>query len=100
MPKPLVLILTPKQRDQLVWARDNHPKPYIRERCAALIMIADGRSGRDVAHNGLYKRRKADTIYEWVDRYKAEGFEGLSIRPGRGRKPAFSPSAHGAGGGA
>jgi transposase len=91
MPEPLVLILPPKQRVQLERARDNHPKPYIRERCAALVMIAEGRSGRDVALNGLYKRRHPDTIYEWVDRYKTEGFQGLFIRPGRGRKPAFSP---------
>jgi hypothetical protein len=27
-----------------------------------------------------------------VRRYRAEGVKGLLIRPGRGRKPAFSPS--------
>lgn len=93
MPKPLVLVLTPKQRDELEWARDHHPKPYARERAAALLKIADGRSGRDVALHGLLKPRDPDTIYEWVRRYKKEGLKGLLIKPGRGRKPAFSPSA-------
>jgi transposase len=95
MPKPLVLVLTPKQWDELEWARDQYPKPYVRERAAALLKIADGRSGRDVALNGLLKPRDPDTIYEWVRRYKKHGLKGLLIKPGRGRKPAFSPSALG-----
>ena len=95
MPKPLVLALTPNQQAELKWARDQHPKPYVRERAAALLKIAGGRSGRDVALNGLLKPRDPDTIYAWVRRYKKEGLKGLLIKPGRGRKPAFSPSAYG-----
>ena len=91
MAKPLVLVLTPKQRDELEWARDHHPLAYVRERAAALLKIADGQSGRQVALHGLLKPRQPDTIYEWVRRYKAKGFKGLLIKPGRGRKPAFSP---------
>lgn len=93
MPKPLVLVLTSNQRDELEEARDHHPKPYVRERAAALLKIADGRSGRDVALNGLLAPRDPDTIYEWVRRYKQHGLKGLLIKPGRGRKPAFPPSA-------
>lgn len=94
MPKPLELILTPEQRGELEKARDTHPKSYMRERSAALLKIADGKSGLYVARYGLLKPRWQDTLYEWVKRYKAAGLKGLLIKPGRGRKPAFSPSVH------
>jgi transposase len=45
-----------------------------------------------VARTGLLRPRQPDTVYAWLDRYRAEGIAGLTIRPGRGRKPAFSPS--------
>jgi len=91
MPKPLTIQLTPEQREELEHIRDHHEKPYVRERAAAILKIADGMSGRQVALNGLLKRRDPDSIYAWVRRYLAEGVTGLRIRPGRGRKPAFSP---------
>ena len=53
--------------------------------------MADGRSGRWVALNGLLKRRQPDAIYEWLDRYETEGAEGLTIRDGRGRPAAYEP---------
>lgn len=95
MPGPLALVLTATQIKELEQARDKHPLPYVRERAAALLKIAAGNSGRAVARSGLLKQRWPDTVYDWVRRYKAEGFKGLLIRPGRGRKPAFSPSASG-----
>ena len=42
MPDPLKLKLTDKQRTELEQARDHHPKPYIRERAAALLKVAAG----------------------------------------------------------
>jgi transposase len=89
MPKTLALKLTAEQKEELEHGRDHHPKPYIRERAAALLKIAEGQSGLQVALHGLLKKREPDTIYDWVRRYRADGFPGLSIKPGRGRKPAF-----------
>jgi hypothetical protein len=57
VPKKIKLELTLEERDKLEWARDNHDKPYIRERSAALIKIANGWSGRQVALKGLLKPR-------------------------------------------
>ncbi len=94
MPKALVLILTPGQTRELEEVRDHDHRPYMRERAAALLKIAFGDSGRAVALHGLLKTRQEDTIYEWVKRYKADGLAGITIKPGRGRKPAFSPSPH------
>ena len=93
MPGRLVLNLTPEQARELEWARDHHSLPYIRERAAGLLKIHEKQSGRQVALNGLLKPHAPDTIYAWVKRYKAGGLEALLVRPGRGRKPSFSPSA-------
>lgn len=94
MPNPLTVQLTEKQRLELEDMRDHHAKPYMRERAAAVLKVADGQSGLRVALHGLLKRRDPDTVYSWLHRYQEEGLAGLAIRKGRGRKPAFSPSAH------
>jgi transposase len=93
MAKPLTIDLTPGQRRELETARDHHELAYVRERVSAILKIADGMSGRQVALRGLLKRRKTDTVYDWFHRYQAEGLAGLKIKSGRGRKPSFSPSA-------
>jgi hypothetical protein len=93
MPAALKLVLTPDQVRDLETLRDTDPLPYRRERAAALLKIADDHSGRAVALTGLLKVRQPDTIYAWVKLYRTEGVAGLSIHPGRGRPPAFSPSA-------
>jgi transposase len=80
-------------RENLIDIRDHHEKPYMRERAAAIIKVMDGQSPHDIALHGLLKPRNPDTVYAWVDRFKEYGLDGLKIRPGRGRKPAFSPSS-------
>ena len=95
MPKPLTLELTEAQRAELLEHRDRDRRHYMNERCAALLKIADGWVPAQVASFGLHRRYDPDAIYEWRRRYLAEGIKGLEIRPGRGRKPAFSPSGLG-----
>ncbi len=95
MPQPLTLILKPDERQTLELMRDTDPHPYLRERAAALLKIADlGRpqTARQVALQGLLRRHQPDTVYGWIKRFRTEGLAGLHIKPGRGRKPAFSPS--------
>ena len=91
MPGKLKIELSEVQRAELIDCRDHANKPYLRERAAALLKIADGLSGREVARHRLNRPRWQDTVYEWVKRYQAEGIAGLKIRPGSGRKPSFSP---------
>lgn len=91
MPVPLQINLTPEEREELEQVRDTHPKAYLRERAAALLKIADGMSGLQVSQAGLLRPRDPDTIYRWVERYRAQGLAGLVIRAGRGRKPAYFP---------
>lgn len=92
MPNALRLELSSEQKRELEQARDNHPKAYICERCAAILKIEAGQSAHQVALTGLYKKRAPDTVYTWLHRYQVEGINGLFIREGRGRKAAFSPS--------
>ncbi len=56
-----------------------------------MLKVAAGEPVRDVAQTGLLRPRQPDTVYDWLDRYRAAGVAGVTIRPGRGRKPAFSP---------
>jgi hypothetical protein len=83
------LLLSAAQRDELAHLRDRHPKPYLRERAAALLKVADGWPLAQVARLGLLAPRDPETVAAWLGRYRAAGAAGLAIRPGRGRKPAF-----------
>ncbi len=90
MPKLITICLLEEQQEQLEQIRDTDKRPYMRERSAAMLKISEGISPRQVALNGLHKSRQPDTVYDWVARYQAEGIAGLPIKPGRGRKPAYS----------
>ena len=92
MPKVYKLELDSSQKAELIKARDTHPKPYVRERAAAILKVGAGQSIRQVALHGLLKPRDPDRVREWIERYRTEGSDGLLVREGRGRKPSFSPS--------
>jgi len=64
-------------------------KPYLRERAAAILKVADGEVAYQVARTGLLAPRDPDTVYDWLRRFEEAGVAGLTIAPGRGRKPAF-----------
>jgi hypothetical protein len=86
--------LTTAERAELTRLRDTAPQAYLRERAAALLKVADGIPAARVARQGLLRPRKPDTLYAWIDRFIDAGIDGLRVRAGRGRKPAFSPSLH------
>jgi hypothetical protein len=71
------LRLSQEQHDELVAHRDHDPRPYVRERCAALLKIAEGTSPFAVANAGILKPRDPDTVYSWLNRYEAAGLAGL-----------------------
>jgi hypothetical protein len=91
MPKLHTLTLNQEQQDELLLCRNRHAFPYMRERAAALLKVADGARPAHVARNGLLKPHDPDVVYAWMKRYEEKGLCGLLIRQGRGRKPAFSP---------
>ena len=77
MPRRRTLELTDAQRQDLHHHRDHDPRPYVRERCAALLKIADGQSPHAVARQGLLKPRKPDTVYSWLDWYERYGLRSV-----------------------
>jgi transposase len=86
--------LTADQRAALEGVLRHDPKPYRRERAAAILQVADGKAAFAVARSGLLVRRAPDTVYGWLDRFEELGVAGLTIAAGRGRKPtSFPPSA-------
>jgi hypothetical protein len=80
------LILTEEQRQQLLQLRDHDPRPFVRERGAALLKIAEGDSPHRVARRGLLKPRDPDTLYSWLDSYQASGVQGLTAHPQGGSR--------------
>ena len=93
MAKHHKLELTESEIQALVVLRDKGEPAYLRERATALLKIHEGFSPHEVARRGLLKRRDPDTVYTWLRRYREHGIRGLSNKPGRGRKPAFSPKS-------
>jgi hypothetical protein len=83
------LSLTEVQRQELVRLRDHDPRPYVRERGAAILKIAEGQSAHRVARSGLLRPRDPDTIYAWLDRYEAEGTAGLIAHPQGGSRGRY-----------
>ena len=91
MAQALEVPLTTEQEKELTWARDHHGKSYLRVKCAAILKVASGCSVGQVARTGWLKAVREETVSDWIDRYLAEGLDGLLVGAGRGRKPAFSP---------
>jgi Winged helix-turn helix len=81
--------LTENQRQELLQLRDHDPRPYARERGAAILKIAEGQSPHRVARSGLLKPRDPDTVYAWLDRYQAEGVAGLIAHPHGGSRGRY-----------
>lgn len=69
--------LSESQRLELEAYRDHDTRPDVRERCAAVLKVAGGRSPHWVACHGLLKARDPDAVYGWLDYYAAEGVSGL-----------------------
>ena len=84
-------ITSRRARKRLEWHRDHDPKPYVRERCAAILKIAEGLAPHAVARVGLLKLRDPDTIYAWLTAYEEDGCEGLVQHPPGGyRGPSLA----------
>ena len=79
MAKRRTLVLSPEQRADLETTRNRDPRPYLREKAAALLKIADGMSPHAVAFHGLLRCRDPDTVYEWLNHFELTGT--LKVRP-------------------
>lgn len=71
------LELKDAQKQELIRYRDHDPRPYVRERCCALLKITEGQSPHAVAQEGIFKARDPDTLYKWLNDYEREGIDGI-----------------------
>lgn len=79
--------LTTRERQALEAARDHDGQPYVRERCSAILKIAEGHAPYWVAYHGLLKQRDPDTVYHWLAVYEQDGLPGLKAhRQGGSRR--------------
>jgi hypothetical protein len=84
------------QQHELEAHRDHDPRPYVRERCAAVLKIAEGHAAYWVARHGLLRVRDPDTVSGWVTRYQADGLGGLlAQRQGGDHRRRLRPGAGG-----
>jgi len=80
------LELKTKQRQELAQYRDHDARPYMRERCGALLKIAGGQTPHAVARQGLLKPRDPDTLYGWLRIYEEAGVSGLVAHQHGGKR--------------
>lgn len=74
-------------------AGHHHGKsPAFRKRCQTILLKSEGRSSKQVG--GIVKMHQV-SVNTWMDRYEAEGIDGLLTKPGRGRKPLLDAAQHG-----
>ncbi len=89
----LMIRLTPAQRQTLLtWQRATTISAGRARRGRIILLMADGMPISDVAVTVGISRR---FVYKWVQRFMAEGVEGLADKPGRGhrrvsRQPALA----------
>jgi len=76
----VILLLSEAERITLEEAMSHHPHPDARERAAALLKVAEGRSPHWVALHGLLHRRDPDSVYQWLHYYEQAGIAALFHR--------------------
>jgi hypothetical protein len=70
------------------WQRSTNLKQGLARRARLLLLLHHGHPLKEAARIAGLTVRNAR---KWAKRYLALGIQGLSDKPGRGRKPVFSP---------
>ncbi len=60
-----------------------------RMRCQGILLKSEGLTSEEV---GRIRGMCNVSVNSWLKRFKSEGISGLSIKPGRGRKPIINES--------
>ncbi|MGE0820807.1 MAG: hypothetical protein AB7G75_00070 [Candidatus Binatia bacterium] len=80
------LRLKTREQRELEHYRDHDTRPYVRERCGAILKIAEGTALHAVARQGVLKPRDPDTLYGWLAVYEEEGGAGLLVHQQGGNR--------------
>ncbi len=74
--------LSPKDAQALIHAALEHPQPTVRQRAYGILLLTHGHSVVAVAEQLGVARR---TVYHWIERFRAHGFDALEDQPRSGR---------------
>ena len=89
----LILTLTDDERRELeAWQRCTTMRAGLVRRARVVLLRARGTPISHIARQAGIRYRHAE---KWIKRFLASRIDGLSDRPGRGRKPRFSPGRGG-----
>ena len=81
----LTITLTPEERQTLLaWQRSTTIRSGLLRRARLILLLADGVAITTIAARVGISRR---FVYKWVQRFLAQGIEGLADKPGRGYQP-------------
>lgn len=76
--------LEPPERERLERRYRETAQADLRTRCQMILLSAESYSVAQIAQVTFYDQ---DTVLYWLDRYEAEGLDGLEDRPRSGRPP-------------
>jgi transposase len=91
MPAAKQLVLSAVQKKELEAWTKNPPKPYLRRKAWAMLLVAKGKAAYEVAQDRRVHAHRV-TVSDWIEKFQTHGFEGLKQAKGQGRKPRFFPS--------
>lgn len=83
MGKTKIIELTEEKRRELENGWRNGTSHAFRQRCRMVLLKSEQRTSLEISK--LVGSCEM-TVNNWLVRYRAEGFKGLQMRPGRGRK--------------
>ena len=76
--------MEPPERERLERRYRETAEADLRSRCQMILLSAESYSVLQIAQVTFYDQ---DTVLYWLDRYEAEGLDGLEDRPRSGRPP-------------
>jgi hypothetical protein len=86
---PCVVVLTEAEQNELSrWVRSPSMPSGLVRRARAILLVSEGKS---LSETGRIVGMGRRIVRRWVSRFTAKRIEGLKDKPGRGRKPSFSP---------
>jgi hypothetical protein len=91
MPAAKKLVLNEKQKQEIEAWTKNPPKPYLRRKAWALLLVSQGKTIYQAAQDRRVHANRV-TVSNWIQKFEAHGLEGLKQAKGQGRKPSFFPS--------
>lgn len=91
MPAAKQLTLSESQKKELEAWTKNPPKPYLRRKAWAILLVGEGKAIYQTAEDRRVHANRA-TVGIWVEKYQERGLEGLRQSKGQGRKSRFFPS--------